>query len=152
MNIRWIIAGCFIIAFTFTLEAGTKEKKSTSIVKGERKISPETKKRIQQHIMNAQKALKEHKNRDAIAHYTKAARLGDTKSQCFLGSCYLYGLYGVSKDKEKAVQWYRKAAKRGNKLAQEQLSRCFADGTAGINKPKRASRKSAKWSKESHRL
>ena len=152
MNGRWIIAGCLIIAFTFSSATGAKDKKSHPIVKGEKKISAEAKKKIQQHLMDAQRALREHKNREAIAYYTQAAKLGDTKSQCFLGSCYLYGLYGTPKDKEKAVQWYRKAAKRGNKLAQEQLSRCFGDGTAGTNKPKKASRKSAKWSRESHRL
>ena len=119
--------------------------------KTEKRTPDQRKKKIKESLILAQQALKNNKNRDAITYYTKAAKLGDTSSQCFLGSCYLYGMYGTTKNQELALKWYRRAAKQGNKLAQEQLSRCFANGTVGKNKPNKAPKKSAKWYRESKR-
>jgi TPR repeat protein len=148
MNRRLFALFFILFSLTCSVTAGKKD----NIEKLDKKSSGEVKQKIQMHLRLAQKALKNHKNKEAIDHYKKASKLGDTTSQCFLGSCYLYGLYGTKKDKEMAVKFYRKAAKKGNKLAQEQLSRCFADGTAGAGKPGKAPKKSAKWSRESHRL
>jgi len=108
-------------------------------------------KKIKELLILAQNAMKEKKHKDAIEYYIKAAKLGDSPSQCFLGSCYLYGMYGNEKDNEKAVHWYRRASKQGNKLAQEQLSRCFANGLVDTKRKVNSARKSAKWAEKSHK-
>lgn len=108
-------------------------------------------KKIKELLVLAQNALKEKKDKDAIEYYTKAAKLGDSSSQCFLGSCYLYGMYGKEKDIDKAVHWYRRASKQGNKLATEQLSRCFASGKVETKRRVNAKKRAAKLSEKSHK-
>ena len=48
------------------------------------------------------------------------AKAGDSKSQCWLGQCYLSGI-GTKVDEEKASQWFLKASKQGDDLARDLL-------------------------------
>ena len=149
-TITLLLSGLIILS-SYCEEKASEDSNKKSDNKTEAENLENRNKKIKEILVLAQNAMKGKKHKNAIEYYTKAARLGDTPSQCFLGSCYLYGLYGTPKDEEKAVQWYRRAARNGNKLAQEQLSRCFANGLVNTRRKVNSAKKSAKWAEKSHK-
>ncbi len=63
----------------------------------------------------------------------KKALAGDAKAQGILGAIYHDGLYGVSRDYDKAVEWYEKAVAQGDAEAMANLALCYLHGT-GVEK------------------
>lgn len=61
---------------------------------------------------------------DAVGYLTKAADLGDSQAQTFLGICYRYG-QGVKQNDSIGAEWYRKAAMQGDSVAQYNLSNYY---------------------------
>ena len=136
---RFFLILMLVFSAGLSLTAGKRDGKKVSELSTDEKNA-----KIKVFVAAAHAALKAGENSDALELYRKAARFGDSRSQCFLGSCYFYGLHGVSKNIDKAKRWYRKAAEQGNKLAQEQLSRCFGK-KASDTKRRRFHKKSAEW-------
>jgi membrane associated rhomboid family serine protease/TPR repeat protein len=62
----------------------------------------------------------------AMAAYRKAAELGDSSAESYLGSIYDTGGKGLPKDGAQAVYWYRKAADQGDPGAQNDLAWAYA--------------------------
>ena len=58
----------------------------------------------------------------------EAADMENTHAQNQLGTCYLGGSYGYTKDAKKAVSWFRLAASRGNAFAKVNLAQCYFNG------------------------
>jgi hypothetical protein len=59
--------------------------------------------------------------------FARAAKLGDPRAQCHLGSLYENGFFGES-DYVEAVKWYRKAAGQGLAHGQFRLGACYQLG------------------------
>lgn len=62
----------------------------------------------------------------------ESAEMGDERSQCMLGTLYIFGI-GVWKDAEAAVKWYRRAANNQNAEAHYNLGNCYKSGV-GVEK------------------
>ncbi len=58
---------------------------------------------------------------NGISLLTECADSGDAFSCCKLGCLYLFGIDGIKKDKEKAIEWLNKSAKQGNEYARNLL-------------------------------
>ena len=56
-----------------------------------------------------------------ISLLTECAGSGDAFSCCKLGCLYLFGIDGIEKDKEKAVEWLNKSAEQGSEYARNLL-------------------------------
>ncbi len=56
-----------------------------------------------------------------ISLLTECADSGDAFSCCKLGCLYLFGIDGIEKDKEKAVEWLNKSAEQGSEYARNLL-------------------------------
>ncbi len=56
-----------------------------------------------------------------ISLLTECADNGDAFSCCKLGCLYLFGIDGIEKDKEKAVEWLNKSAEQGSEYARNLL-------------------------------
>lgn len=67
----------------------------------------------------------------AFDYYTKAAELGSSHAQLWLGNFYDRGL-GVDQDYKKAAEWYQKAADLGNADALGNLALLYKNGN-GVN-------------------
>lgn len=52
---------------------------------------------------------------------TECAESGDAFSCCKLGCLYLFGIDGIKKDKEKAIEWLNKSAEQGSEYARNLL-------------------------------
>ncbi len=52
---------------------------------------------------------------------TECADSGDAFSCCKLGCLYLFGIDGIKKDKEKAIEWLNKSAEQGSEYARNLL-------------------------------
>jgi TPR repeat protein len=76
----------------------------------------------------------------AAEWYQRAAELGYSSSQHYLGAMYLHGR-GVRKDGDKAVEWMCKAADQGNAAAMRDLGNIYRDGN-GVAKDEE---KAAEW-------
>ena len=63
----------------------------------------------------------------AFYWFKKAAVMGASSSQIFLGLCYEKG-DGVEKDFEKAIYWYQKAADNGYSVAKRRIGWCYKNG------------------------
>lgn len=64
---------------------------------------------------------------DALDCYIKAANLGSSHAQLWIGNIYSRGL-GVEVDNKKAVQWYLKAAEQNHTDALNNLGVAYTDG------------------------
>ena len=71
----------------------------------------------------------------------QAALAGNADAQCSLGCIYDFGLEGVDKNYQEAVNWYRKAADQGHKSGQYFLGTCYQLGKY-VNKN---NEEAAKW-------
>ena len=56
-----------------------------------------------------------------ISLLTECADSGDAFSCCKLGCLYLFGIDGIKKDKEKAIEWLNKSAEQGSGYARDLL-------------------------------
>lgn len=56
-----------------------------------------------------------------ISLLTECADSGDAFSCCKLGCLYLFGIDGIKKDKEKAIEWLNKSAEQGSEYARNLL-------------------------------
>lgn len=57
---------------------------------------------------------------DAVAGYSKGARLGHARAQEMLGDCYYFG-EGTGKDQETALRWYHRSVSQGHAAAMVKL-------------------------------
>lgn len=62
----------------------------------------------------------------ALTAYRKAAEMGDSNAQSYLGAMYDSGGQGLPKDGAQALYWYRKAADQGDPGAQNDLAWAYA--------------------------
>ena len=71
----------------------------------------------------------------AISHYTKAIELDESNSAAFfdLGQIYYWGIGGIKKDYQKAIQYYKQAADLDNPTALWNLAVCYDNGQ-GVKK------------------
>ena len=60
---------------------------------------------------------------ESFSWYQLSAEQGNSDAQFLLGFWYQFGLDGVDRNLELAVNWYRKSAEQGNKLAVAALKR-----------------------------
>lgn len=58
---------------------------------------------------------------NGISLLTECADSGDAFSCCKLGCLYLFGIDGIKKDKEKAIEWLNKSAEQGSEYARNLL-------------------------------
>ena len=72
---------------------------------------------------------------EAAKCYRKAAKLGNSDAQLYLGDYYRIGR-GVKKDSQQELYWYRKAAEQGNKVAQFILGDYYRIGYGVEKDPK----------------
>ena len=62
---------------------------------------------------------------DAIEMLYKAAKLGDTFAQFYLGFLCCYGVFGFEDEDDEAEKWLEMAARKGNTDAQYHLGLCY---------------------------
>jgi TPR repeat protein len=79
------------------------------------------------------KAYRESRYADALAHYQVAADGGNARAQEILGFMYMHGpssySAGVPRDREQAIYWFGRAAREGREVAQRML--CILSGRPG---------------------
>lgn len=80
---------------------------------------------------------------EIVAAYKKAAEMGCTEAQDYLGCWYENGENGLDVDYQEAFRWYKKAAEQGDRYAQYDIGCLFDDGL-GIKENKR---EAVKWFK-----
>ncbi len=80
---------------------------------------------------------------EIVAAYKKAAEMGCTEAQDYLGYWYENGENGLDVDYQEAFRWYKKAAEQGNRYAQYDIGCLFDDGL-GVKENKR---EAVKWFK-----
>lgn len=64
----------------------------------------------------------------ALIWFRRAAEQGDAEAQSELGTIYMYGRPGVSRNETEAVDWLRKAADQGETSAQDELGLAYECG------------------------
>jgi len=80
---------------------------------------------------------------EIVAAYKKAAEMGCTEAQDYLGYWYENGENGLDVDYQEAFRWYKKAAEQGNRYAQYDIG-CLYDDGLGVKENKR---EAVKWFK-----
>ena len=80
---------------------------------------------------------------EIVAAYKKAAEMGCTEAQDYLGNWYEEGENGLPVDYQEAYRWYQKAAEQGDSYAQYDIGWLFDNGL-GVKENKR---EAVKWFK-----
>lgn len=80
---------------------------------------------------------------EIVAAYKKAAEMGCTEAQDYLGYWYENGENGLDVDYQEAFRWYKKAAEQGYRYAQYDIG-CLYDDGLGVKENKR---EAVKWFK-----